>query len=66
MAKAHTVREVRIFALYSNAVEGTHFAIVRSGTWAQIVSYLNFAHTMAGCRNLFVEQADGSLKPLFA
>lgn len=66
MAKAHTAREVRIFALYNNAVEGTHFAIVRSGTWAQVTAYLNFAHKMAGCRNLFIEQTDGSLKPLMA
>ena len=66
MTTRHQTREVRVFALYNNATEGQHFAVVRSGTWAEVVSYLNKTVLYTGPRCLFLEGADGSLSPLMA
>lgn len=62
----HQTREVRIFALYKNDVEGEHFGIVRSGTWADVIGYLNKTVRFSGPRRLFLETADGSLQPLMS
>ena len=58
-------REVRIFGLYCDAVNGEHFSIVRSGRWADVVSYLNKTAPYRSVR-LFVEGPDGALRPLMA
>lgn len=62
----HAKRTVRIFALYRDDVNGEHFAIVRSGTWAEVVNYLNITAAYAGARRFFVEGSDGALRPLMA
>lgn len=62
----HATRTVRLFALYNNAVEGQHFGIVRSGSWSEVVGYINATHRHAGARQLFIEGTDGKLRPLMA
>lgn len=62
----HQNREIRIFGLYNDAVNGQHFSIIRSGTWAEIVDYLNKTVRYRGPRSIFVEGADGKLSPLMA
>ena len=59
-------RTVRIFALYRNACDGVHFAVVKSGSWAEVIPYLNWVTCFAGPRCLFLQQTDGSLSPLMA
>lgn len=59
-------RTVRIFALYRAACDGVHFGVVKSGTWAEVIAYLNWEVRFAGPLNLFVQGHDGSLKPLMA
>ena len=62
----HQTREVRIFGLYRDDLRGEHFAIVRSGTWAEVTAYLSATVRYVGARSLFVAGADGSLRPLMA
>lgn len=61
----HQAREVRIFGLYCDAVNGEHFAIVRSGKWAAVISYLNMTARYRSVR-LFIEGTNGNLRPLMA
>ena len=65
MATRHSTREVKIFGLYNDDVNGRHFTIIRSGTWSEVVKYLNFVakyYTVP----LFIEGVDGKLRPLMA
>ena len=64
MATRHMTREVRIFGLYHDAVRGTHFSIVKSGRWNEVLAYLNIRSRHVGPGNLFIENSDGKLVPL--
>lgn len=66
MATRHATREVSIWALCNTPCDGSHFAIVKSGKWPDVVKYLSASARYAGPRSLFVEQSDGKLSPLFA
>ena len=66
MQTRHMTREVKIWGLYNNDVDGKHFAIVKSGTWKEIVKYLDTMHVYTGGRCLFMENSAGKLIPLMA
>ena len=66
MATRHATREVSIWALCNTPLDGSHFAIVKSGKWPEVVKYLNTRARYAGPSCLFIEQSDGKLSPLFA
>jgi len=59
-------REVRLFAAYKNDAEGEHITIVKSGTWQEVVAYMNTRTPYAGTQRFFVEGTDGQLRPLMA
>lgn len=62
----HQTREVRIFGLYRDDLRGEYFVIVCSGTWVEVTAYLSAIVRYVGVCSLFVEGADGSLRPLMA
>lgn len=64
MTTRHAARTVRIFGLYHDAVNGEHFSVIRSGTWAEVTEYLSKTVRFTGPRRLFIEGTDGALRPL--
>lgn len=66
MATRHATREVSIWALYRDALAGSHFQIVASGKWPAVVKSLDIHARYAGPSCLFVERSDGKLYPLFS
>lgn len=58
-------KTVTIYALYNTPTMGEHFGAVRSGTWADVVNYLNKTTPIIGPRKLFVQTAErGPILPL--
>ena len=61
----HSTRGIRIWARGNTPCEGSHFYVVRTGSWAEVTRYLRVVCQHTGPRELWFDDSNtGKIRPL--